>query len=82
MPHYTPTEQAMLKVLSDGMAHPLDDLRACLSDELAVSSTVRVHLLNLRKKLRTINQDVLCVYVWGRHSKPLYRHVRLITSDD
>ncbi len=75
---FTPTEEAILKVLSDGVAHTIRELRACLSDEMAVTSTVHVHLKNLREKLKANRQDIICIYQFGK--APLYRHVVLLPS--
>lgn len=80
-PKFTPTETDIIKVLSDGMAHTRAELFACLSDDMAAPTTFRTHLSNIRRKLQTVNEDIKCIFVWGS-KKPLYQHVRLITSDE
>lgn len=75
---FTPTQQAMLQVLSDGMPHRKEDLYACLpegyeSDMRAVITMVH----KIRKKLRTVGQDIICEYSYGVYK---YRHVRHLHS--
>lgn len=74
MPHFTPTEQRMLKILSDGFPHHKSELQACLYDE---ESTIRQHIYNIRAKLRPRGEDIVCeLRLHGIH----YRHVRLLAS--
>ena len=80
MPDWTPTQARMLKVLSDGMPHRYEELRACLDDELA--RNVKTHIGHIRKKLRPIGQDIVCEYR-GRLGAMIlsgYRHVILIST--
>jgi DNA-binding response OmpR family regulator len=75
MPNFTRTEKRLLAVLSDGKAHPRHELMACLNDELSERVVLRVHFSQLRKKLRPLGQDILCVY----HMRSFwYQHVRLM----
>jgi hypothetical protein len=74
---YTPTQQAMLDVLSDGQAHTRQELHACLPDELGPLSNINSHLCNTRKHLRPIGQDIVCELV---NRRICYRHVRLLAS--
>jgi len=77
MPLYTRTEKRLMDVLSDGMPHHKEELWACIDDELSGENTLRVHMTNLRNKLRPAGMDVLldrcgnCAY--------RYRLVRLIS---
>ena len=75
---FTPTEQAMLAVLSDGMSHGKAELHACLPDELGSLDNVKVHVTNIRKKLRLKGEDILCTRVYM--SEPIYRLVRVLAS--
>jgi len=72
---FTPTQQRMLRVLSDGLPHTRDELGACLDDELAKPKAIHNHLIVLRKLLKCHGETVLCE--WDR-KRPRYRHVRLI----
>lgn len=74
----TATEQCILTVLADGLRHSRDDLRACLWDELAATSSVKAHICNLRRKLRPAGRDVVCEYRYGTFG---YRLVRLLGTD-
>lgn len=74
---FTPTQQAMLKVLSDGMPHTREELHACLPDNLGALSNIRAHIANIRKALRPIGQDVVCELFRGTIH---YRQIRLLAS--
>lgn len=79
MPRFTPTEQKILAVLSDGKRHLKDELRVLLSDgELSDDTVMQTHVSNLRKKLNPIGQDIICEY---NSRRIFYRHVRLISFD-
>ena len=72
---FTPTQRKILDVLSDGQGHSTEELRKCLWDELTDVSTVRVHLTQMRAKLRPIGQDIL-------YRDSMYRHVRLVSISE
>ena len=74
---FTPTQNRMLDVLADGMAHTRQELHACLSDELSAETSIQPHITHLRKRLRLKGQDILCE-VAGRDVR--YRHVRMLAS--
>lgn len=75
MPTLTPIQQQMLMLLSDGQPHTRHELRACLNDEQAELSTVKVHISRIRKHLRPRQQDIICEL---RHNRICYRHVQLL----
>lgn len=75
---YTPTEQRILTVLSDGQAHPRKELLACLNDDMAVAHTLRHHIRNIRRKLP---EGQTIVFEVGFQFKPYYRHIRLLCSN-
>jgi DNA-binding CsgD family transcriptional regulator len=76
---FTPTEERMLAVLSDGDRHKKEELKACLADELAESpQIVNFHICNIRKKLQTKGQSIICEKGWGRQL--YYRQVRLLAN--
>jgi hypothetical protein len=78
---FTPTQERILKVLSDGKAHHKRELFACLDDELAdpKGSAVVRHIVDMRKQLRPNGQDIICEYYYQKY---LYRHVRLIGTGE
>jgi hypothetical protein len=57
----TRTQQRMMDLLSDGRYHSRQGLHTCISDELTNGHSVSVHLAYLRRKLRFVNEDVICV---------------------
>jgi hypothetical protein len=76
MLQFTPTEKRILAVLEDGMGHTKSELLACLNEDMPSKSLLSVALVGLRKKLKTISQDVVCVR--GFANTLLYRQVRLL----
>ena len=72
---FTPTERAMLAVLSDGRPHPRGDLEACLPDALGSPANIHPHLTAIRKVLRPLGQDIICQVVNRRN---YYRHIRIM----
>ena len=72
--HYTPTQRAILAVLSDGLPHTQRELRKCINDEMS-EKALHLHISILRKRLLPIGQTVVCEYSFRKF---LYRHVRLI----
>jgi hypothetical protein len=78
MSEWTPTQARMLKVLSDGMPHHRDELKACLHDELGSVSNIKAHLTAIRARLRRSGQDIVCQFHNGRY---YYRHVVLLAND-
>lgn len=75
---FTPTQQAMLDVLADGLPHTFDELHACLLDDLSQISTIQFHISNLRKVLRPLGQDIICEVA---NRRKYYRHIRLLLSE-
>jgi len=79
----TPTEKALLNVLSDGEPHKREELFAVLPDEMArtpetgASNILKQHLFRLRGKLRPIGYTIVCEYTGGRY---MYRWVRLLVQ--
>ena len=55
----TPTESRIVQMLSV-RACTTADLVLCLGDEYAEEATIRVHIANLRKKLRPGGNDIIC----------------------
>ncbi len=48
---YTPIEQRMINLLSDGIRHSYEEMFQCLDDELAGNTAVLFHITNLKNKL-------------------------------
>lgn len=76
---FTPTQQRLLAILEDGEPHCRADLLKCLSDDLTLPSTLRVHICLLRKRLLPQGRGVACEFVAG---KIHYRLFRRISKDD
>lgn len=76
---FTPTQQRILKILSDGMEHTRAELWEAIDDELAGKTVLAVHLHHLRKKLEAQGTTIACIS-HGNRRKLMYRHVRLLTS--
>lgn len=75
---FTPTEERMLVVLSDGDRHKKEELHKCLFDELSQLMTVNYHIQNMRRKLERKGQTI--VVERGKGYDLFYRHVRLLAS--
>ncbi len=73
---FTPTQQRIVDVLSDGKPHRKQELVSCLWDELGNSSTVAVHICAIRKLLPP-GEDIVCVV---RYQSAYYQHIRLLRS--
>lgn len=73
---FTPTERAILDILSDGQPHAKDELIACLPDDLGDFGNVQNHLTNIRKKIRP-REDIIAQLVQRR---VYYRHIRVLIS--
>lgn len=76
--HFTPTERRILKVLSDGKPHTRKELFACLPDDLASLSSIKPHLTKLRKKLRPLGQEIVCLI--EKHVR--YQHVHVVPVNE
>lgn len=74
---FSPIQQRMLVVLSDGRPHSREELRQCLADDLAQAASVSYHIALIRRALRPQGQDLICEYDRRRR---FYRHVRLLAS--
>jgi len=73
---FTPTEKRIMDLLSDGERHARAEVHSLINDELSDLNNMRLHILNLRKKLPE-GEAVLCE-ISGY--KTFYRHVKLIKS--
>jgi hypothetical protein len=74
---FTKTQAAMLAVLADGRPHPRRALHDCLPDELGDQGNIHRHISAIRKVIRPLGEDVLCVLV---NRQIHYRQVRLLAS--
>lgn len=77
---FTKTEQLIINALADGRGHRkqvvLDYLRQHY-DSLMDLGAMQVHLTRMRKKMRPIGEDIVCVY---HRNGSQYQHVRLLAS--
>ena len=73
--NYTPTEQRIVTLLSDGKRHKRSEILE-MCDELSADGAAYVHISNIRKKLPS-GEDILCVF-WQKST--WYQHVRLLNS--
>jgi hypothetical protein len=76
---FTPTQRKILAVLSDFGDHPIEELVACLPDDLGDRNNIHAHLTALRGRLRPRAQDIQSMRLNGR---TFYRHVRLTSRDE
>jgi hypothetical protein len=74
-PRFTPTQQRMIDVLSDGMPHTREELHKCLWDEEGALGNIKMHISLIRKVLQPVGQDIVCCLVRGTIQ---YRHIRRI----
>ncbi len=63
---YTPTQQAMLKILEDGELHTPEELHTCLWDEEGPLTNIGAHLTAIRWKLRLQDKAVAFIRVNGK----------------
>lgn len=73
---FSATEQKILAVLADGIAHSKDEIREVLDGEYTTDSTIATHIWRLRRKLGPQGTTIVCV-TGGRGMVGRYRHVRL-----
>lgn len=73
----TTVQQKMRAVLKDFRPHRVEELFACLADELGSPTNVYAHLTAIRKELRPIGDDIASIRVDGR---TYYQWVRLVSS--
>ena len=73
---FTPTQQRILEMLSDGLYHRQDQLLRCLNDDMTDKSTLNVHLSNLRKILASTGERIICM---EEDRITYYRHVRVMS---
>jgi len=78
MTEFTPIQQRILEVLSDGHAHTRDEVLRCLDDDTASYSNLHPHITTIRKKLIRQGQHISCEL---RGRSIFYRHVRLISTE-
>ncbi len=81
--HFTPTQQRLLDVFSDGKGHTTSELVKCLNDELQEPKSVRVMVFLLNKKLIKKGEKIVSIRTGkpGKESAQ-YLHVRLLRNDE
>lgn len=80
---FTPTEQRLLEVFSDGKGHTTRELVKCLNDDLQPPQRVRVMICLLNRKLVRRGEKILSMRT-GKpgHDNAQYIHVRLLGSNN
>lgn len=80
---FTPTEQRLLDVFSDGKGHTTRELVKCLNDDLQPPQRVRVLVFLLNRKLSKKGEKIISVRTGkaGVESSK-YMHVRLLGGTD
>ena len=63
---FSPTQQAIIEVLADGLPHKRQELLDCFDDPLITNIHLNVMLCQLRKKLRPLGWCIDCVLIQGR----------------
>lgn len=72
---FTPIQQAMLEILSDGLPHTREELHECCKPSSLPA--LSVHMVRLRKRLIPKGESVVCVI---KNRRICYQHVRLLVS--
>lgn len=72
---FTPIQQRIIELLSDGMPHDRSEVLKCIGDPLADYANLYPHISYLRTKL--VQKGEWIVYEAYRGSL-MYRHVKLI----
>lgn len=74
---FTPTQQKIIDILSDGQRHTAQELFDCLPDELGYIDNLTQHISNIRNRLKPIGQWIVCETA---NKRRYYRHVRLLAK--
>lgn len=74
---FTATQRRILNLLGDGLRHTRAEIFKCLSDNLQNEEHVNNHLSRIRKKMRPVGHDIICIHENGVY---YYQHVRLGTD--
>ena len=76
LPSFTVTEWKMMRMLADGEPHTRKELHSCLEDELGRLLNIKPHLQAIKKKIRPLGEDIVCILGRGRLIQ--YRRVRVL----
>ena len=73
----TPTQQRIADVLADGAAHTMQELVACLWDDMSENprTTIKMHISNIRSKIAAQGLDVVGRGINGQSTYRLVRHI-------
>lgn len=55
----TPKEKQLEELLSDGLEHTTDEIIEAIGDDYMDMLTIRVHISNLRKKIKPTKRGIL-----------------------
>lgn len=73
--HFTPIQQSILQILSDGLPHSRDELHECCKP--SGIGALRHHICDIRKMLLNKGENIVCVL---RGTRIYYQHVRMLVS--
>jgi 5-methylcytosine-specific restriction endonuclease McrA len=71
---FTPSQRALLTILSDGQPHTYEELLAGLGNGTALES-LKVHLSEIRRTIRFFREEIVCEI---HKRKRCYRHIHLL----
>tara|TARA_R110002020_G_scaffold376130_3_gene587293 strand:+ start:18703 stop:18954 length:252 start_codon:yes stop_codon:yes gene_type:complete len=74
---FTPSQEKILEMLSDGKPHTKYQLKLTYGDEFTSCASLKNLIKKIRKQLRPKGQDILCEYA---NRTIHYRWVRLINA--
>jgi hypothetical protein len=75
---YVGIQHRLIEMLSDTRPHLREELMLCLNDGQATPRHLSRHIGALRRKLRPIGHDIVCVLMNRRIG---YQHVMLLSQD-
>lgn len=70
--YFTPTQVAIVRMLSDGESHAVKDVLSVLNDELASKNALQFHISAIRKKIAPYGHDIVCTF---ENRRTNYRYI-------
>jgi|SRR5580658_10449155 hypothetical protein len=74
---FTPVQQRIMDLLSDGLPHTRREIHGCLRDEQSKVSAIGVHISDIRKKVLPTGYTFVCTL---SSRKIRYRYVQLVND--
>lgn len=75
---FTPTEQKIFNVLADLEAHTVEELIACLPDELGSNTNLHPHISSMRNKIAHRDLTIRSVFL---NRKPRYQILGIVSPE-